>query len=350
MSLIVTSWESLQVTFSPPYDDGGSAITGYGVEWFSAHDVYGILEVKTIKISNLVDGGSFTLTYNGLTYWYPISYDVESAGIVEVLESLPGIGNVTVLDGVDATSNFFVITFVTNLAVGAGNPFNPSVSSLGINPLGLTSSFGLLTTPAVVCQNGTVVTSGTLVCSATDSISATASLVNGSYSGSLTYPATPSLSTPAGQLTNSLIYNVSSLIQSSVFSEGFTFRVYAINQASFVSLSCAPLTLKPMGLPDVPTYIEVINVSGSDTSLNVYWTDIIFPEDRASPVNSFQIQWDNNSSFPSPSAFTGLTGIFTSARLPLGSRAILMYTINSLTPGLQYFVRVCSINTVGMSC
>jgi hypothetical protein len=347
VSLIITSWDSMRVTFRPPTDDGGSAIVGYGVEWFSAHDPYGVLEIKTIKISNLVTGGTFTINYNGLQYWYPVAFDVTSVAMENILEKLPGIGRVTVNTGIDSNSTSWIITFVSNLEVGQGWSVNNGISSLGIDASGLVSSFSSAIPLAIVCQDGVVVYSSVLDCFLGDSISATASLVNGSHSGSANYPAVVDLVVGSQPY---FTYDIPMLIQSSASIEGFSVRVYAINQAGFVSLPTIPVTVKPMASPDVPAYSEVIKIAGVDSAVNVYWTAVLFPEDRASPVLTFQIQWSPDQSFTSPDSYTGPMAEFPSSRVPMGPRLVLQYTIRGLSPGKQYFVRICSINAVGMSC
>ena len=347
LSLTIASWDAVEVVFYAPYDDGGAAISAYGVEWYNAHDYYGTQGIMTIKLSKLVDGGTFTLIYNGVAYWYPIAYDVSSSEITNVLENLPGIGLVDVHDGSDASSLFWRVTFLSNLAAGQGNPYNSGLSNLGIDASGLLSSQNAATPLALVCQNGTQVLTATISCFTSDSVAANATLVNGSYSGSLLYPAEVKLNVGSQPFYT---YTVGNLIQSSLYTEGFAFRVYAINSAGHVSLPSPTVALKPMGLPDVPTYVEAINVSGADDAINVYWSSVIFPEDRASQVLSYQVQWATDSAFSIKNVYTALTGQFASTRTPLGNQAILQYRINGLVPGTNYYIRVCSINAVGISC
>lgn len=347
LTLSIASWDAIEVQFAAPSDDGGSDIIAYGVEWFNAHGSYGTQGQVTIKLSKLVDGGSFTLIYNGIVYWYPIAFDATSTDIMTALESLPGIGSVDVHDGSDASSYYWRVTFLSNLAAGQGNPYNSGLSTLGIDASGLQSSQSSASPLALICQNGTQIISATIICLVSDSVVATAALVNGSYSGSPLYPAVVSLNVePQSPYT----YVVGNLIQSSAYTEGFSFRVYAVNSAGIVSLPSPTVSLKPMGLPDVPTYVEAINVSGADDAVNVYWSSVNFPEDRASPVLSYQVQWATNSTFAAKGSYTGLAGQFASTRIPLGSQAILQYMITGLIPGSNYYIRVCSINLVGMSC
>lgn len=340
-SLAITSWQSLRISFSPPVDDGGSPIVGYGVEWFSAHEAYGALEVQTIRMASTVVGGTFGLSYNGERYRYPVPFDASARSVAAVLEDMAGVGEVSVRLELGAAYRSWVITFVSNLAAGQGNAYNPSVGALAVDDAGLLSSSAV---KVVVCGS---VASGVLGCGSSDSVTSSALLVNGSYSGSSTYPSLVDLAVGSqGYLT----YDVHGLVQSSSYTEGFTFRVYAKNAAGFISLPTQPITMKPMAVADVPAYAETINVSGSDSAVNVYWTEVLFPEDRASPVSAFQVEWSTNSTFANAKTHSGSRGSFTSPRIPMNGRAVLQYTLSDLVPGGQYYVRVCSVNAVGTAC
>lgn len=60
VSLAVEAWDEVRVSFMPPENDGGEAVEGYMVEWWSAtttaSDAYGSPEVQTLKIGGDVDG------------------------------------------------------------------------------------------------------------------------------------------------------------------------------------------------------------------------------------------------------------------------------------------------------
>lgn len=60
VSLAVEAWDEVKVSFMPPENDGGEAVEGYMVEWWSAattaSDSYGSPEIQTLKIGGDVDG------------------------------------------------------------------------------------------------------------------------------------------------------------------------------------------------------------------------------------------------------------------------------------------------------
>ena len=57
VSLAIEAWDEVKVSFMPPENDGGEAVQGYRVEWWSAvAGEYGDPEIQTIKISEDVDG------------------------------------------------------------------------------------------------------------------------------------------------------------------------------------------------------------------------------------------------------------------------------------------------------
>lgn len=62
VSLAVQAWDEVKVSFMPPENDGGEAVEGYMVEWWSAattaSDSYGSAEIQTLKIGGEVDGES----------------------------------------------------------------------------------------------------------------------------------------------------------------------------------------------------------------------------------------------------------------------------------------------------
>lgn len=63
VSVAVEAWDQVKVSFMPPENDGGEAVEGYMVEWWSASTAsddggYRSAEVQTLKIGGDVDGES----------------------------------------------------------------------------------------------------------------------------------------------------------------------------------------------------------------------------------------------------------------------------------------------------
>jgi hypothetical protein len=76
---------SLDVSWQPPVSNGGSPLTGYKVEWWTAKR---IAEVQTVQTTN-TNGGSFLLYLNGETT-AALSHDITAANMRYKLMSIAG--------------------------------------------------------------------------------------------------------------------------------------------------------------------------------------------------------------------------------------------------------------------
>ena len=132
-------------------------------------------------------------------------------------------------------------------------------------------------------------------------------------------------------------------------SEGFNVRVSATNSEGWTSIPSKELSLKPMAVPDAPAMTEVLRAAGSDNSLIVYWTDISYPEDRASIVTHFVVQWSKVANFSDVDGeYEGTESEFLETnRTNVGGEEVRRYNISNLIAGDVYYVRVCGKNTMG---
>lgn len=110
-TLAIGSGSSISTTWSRPSSDGGAALSGYMVEWYTTADPgqsevqmvttsakKGVSEVQTVSITadenNL--GGYYTVSFDGQTTGN-IAWDAPATGtdsVKEKLERLPGVGDV----------------------------------------------------------------------------------------------------------------------------------------------------------------------------------------------------------------------------------------------------------------
>jgi hypothetical protein len=282
VSLSIASWTQLICTFHAPDDDGGSPISSFTVEWFDNSYIYGPLEIQTLKISKDVIDGTFTLSSpSGFVYPYSIPYDVDAPTLAYILERLFDIGDVEVSDSDDDTAFIRRITFVSDIY---------DVASLSIDSSGLISLSDSST--ALLCVSGLVASSGSLNCTSTDSQDGADSPVV-IRSGDNGYET---VSMDVGS-DGDYSYVINNLVQDSAIQSGFGVRVVAVNTEGWSSIPTdgRVTVLKPMGIPDGPKNVEFLRAAGSDTAILVYWTEILFPEDRGSAVSAYVIQWIENS-------------------------------------------------------
>merc|ERR1711991_1305556 len=115
-------------------------------------------------------------------------------------------------------------------------------------------------------------------------------------------------------------------------------RVKAINSAgSGPTMVSTPSSEHPRQLPTAPSSVLVGVTSSSKLTVSFSHP----ASDGGDPITKYKIEWDRSSSFSSLLALPhrGETEVFASQNMS--------YTINSLTSGTVYYVRVSAANTVG---
>lgn len=132
-TLAIDSGSSVSASWAPPESDGGAAVSGYMVEWYTTEDP-GTNEVQMITTSakkgvSEVQTISIKADENNLGGYYKISFDGQSTGniawdapatgtesVKEKLERLPGVGDVDVTQDY---SRVAVAGLRVDVAVGA---------------------------------------------------------------------------------------------------------------------------------------------------------------------------------------------------------------------------------------
>jgi hypothetical protein len=353
VELEVAAWDSLDVTWKAPWNDGGSEVDGFLVEWWSAIDGdYGDKEEQTIKIADSVDGGDWKLgsPRGGAVFHSPLDWNVSSEVLEAALETFSDIGDVTVQyseDSSKGTRNYH-ITFETDL----GN-----ISSLIIDGRGLTASDGSGVTTSVVCAHGHTST----LCAHNDSVAGTAAILGSTTDINMDID------------DNGIYeYRIAGLLQTSEYDDGFSVRVTAHTAAGY-GIASPPETLKPVAVPDPPGSAEMFIVPGSDDSLRIHWTesstDPSLPSglefgDRCAEVDAYLVEWDMSRDFNSYSSSASNPNkmisnaygsilrqpkYFTSDRIANATDAEwFSYVIPNLEPGVPIYTRVTSRNRVGL--
>lgn len=143
-TLAIRSSSSLTTTWSPPASNGGADVSGYLVEWFAAADPgtneiqmistsakKGVSEVQSVSIKADEDnlGGYYQLRFDGQNT-ANIAWDAPATGtdsIKEKLERLPGIGKVEVTQDY---SRVAVVGLRVDVLVGANNAAVSNSSTL----------------------------------------------------------------------------------------------------------------------------------------------------------------------------------------------------------------------------
>jgi hypothetical protein len=326
--LAIASETSLTVTFLPPLNDGGDAVTKYKVEWYQ---LAGGQENQTLKITGATSG-DFTLTF-GAKMTYPISSNSSALLVEKALEALDGVGDVIVTcDGVYFTNGVYdkpcasqVWHILFKSALG-------NVANLVVNGAGLSGG------EAAVCADGSVgQAAGTsIACFNSDSAAGTAYTAHCStLSGGCGEVSGSGLDVPVGTPYSYVIQGLP---------QGMTqfVRVSAYNNLGFGSPS-NPITLAPMSPPLQPGEVRVLLVAGASDKLRVHWTT---PTDHhGSPVTKFKVEWSPSASFESTSVVTyeNTPGNLNGPE----NRPGYVYLITGLTAGTPYFIRVSAFNVMG---
>ena len=334
--LSIEDWDLINVNFTAPEDDGGSPITAYTVEWYDASQQNSPLDVQSLKMSHQVFGGTFLISSPaGYPYPYDIPWNVSQSDLLTIIQRLPDVDRVSVSAGDDLYSRVWYITFLTN--IGYINP-------LTVDPRGLVSATG---DKMIVCSKGLAYSNPTssLFCNPTDSQNGTGNSLSVLQSGTVN---TAPVSLAIGS-DSTYFYQIYNLKQSSKISAGYGVRIFATNAEGWSSVTSVDTYLKPMSVPDAPAYVEIVRAAGSDSAIIVYWTFVDYPYDRSSAVTQFSLSWSTYSDFSVNESVTLSVGdVFCKYRNPIGSNAVLSYNLTGLTPGVQYYIAVASVNIMGV--
>ncbi|KAL9189871.1 hypothetical protein ACHAXT_009546 [Thalassiosira profunda] len=147
----------------------------------------------------------------------------------------------------------------------------------------------------------------------------------------------------------SFAYTLTNLVQPSGVADGFGVRVSAGTAAGY-GPPCPAVFLKPSGLPLPPQHVEIERVASDPSSLALHWTSVSDPEDRGAVVTSYFIEWSTSGDFGDSENTTLSAELVQGKRLSSydgAGKVWNFHTIEDLTPGEQYFVRIASTNEAG---
>jgi hypothetical protein len=315
----VNSSSSLGVTWQPPADDGGEAVTAYRVEWWTAEP--SPYETQTIVLTN-VTGGTYTLQVPGIGTSQELDFNAPASYVQDALQRLPGVGNVVVVcahwpafptrrcDGADAGAGGVAVytvafdSFVGDAATGdaalagalvaaatAGRPL------LGGGTLVVCAGGAGLPAP---CVAGYSASGGAYADFCAPSASATNALA--------AHSSPCGLVDAADVDTGSLAYVIAGLTAGTRYYA----RVLAYTSAATGwGLATDAVDDVPRDVPGAPTDVGVILVAGAATSLKVYWSGPV--EDNGDAVSAYTVQWSTDAGFAftngsaaDPAASTGV--------------------------------------------
>ena len=330
--LSVNAWDALNISWANPEDDGGDDVTKYLIETWDAN-MYGSTEKQQLRMKRtIIDGSMFISMNEHMTKSLPI--DVSADELEKALESLPNVGDLLVSKTIESDFVVFEIEFLTdNAPVPVLN-----VDLVSVIPHAESNEYCICAKENTECQGGLA----HLSCDITSS-----------RKGSV-FTKSTELIAPSEEASNyeaSFWHLINGLEQSSSIEEGFGVRVSAGNVNGF-GVPCQSQFLKPSGPPLPPEVVEIKRTAFSHTSLMVHFTSVSFPEDKASVVTGFYIEWSLNEDFL-PGTVSNTTVAIESVRSERLSaynnvgKEFNAYLIEDLTPGLHYFIRIASINSAG---
>ena len=327
-NLSVSSWDALNMSWSNPEDDGGDNVTKYLIESWDAN-TYGVTEKQQLRLKRTIIDGTLIISMNEHTT-RRFSIDASADEFEETLESLFNVGDVSVSKTIESDFIVFEIEFLTD---------NAPVPVMNVNlvstiPDTEKDEYCVCAKEKTECQRGSVSLSCDITSSREGSISTTSTeiMVQSHYRAGFSN-------------------TINSLEQSSSIVEGFGVRVSAGNANGF-GVPCQAQFLKPSGPPLPPAVVEIKRTDFSPASLIVHFTSVSFPEDKASAVTGFYIEWSSSEDFLSGTVLNATVAADSvrSERLSTYNNVgkdFNAYLIEDLIPGSQYFVRVASVNAAG---
>lgn len=329
----IVAWDSLQVTWSAPIDDGGSAVNKYLVESWSANE-YGTTENQQLRIKRTITGGLFSISMHSRSTDVPIG---SSALDFELLmESLPDIGDVKVTKIEEANEVVYNVEFllhnspvpIMNIEMHAVTPENArgeycvcAKSSTSCASSGFSNDMS--------CDSGSTRES-TVITRAHEVLLDKTTIDNGSE----------------------FSHVIQGLIQPSTVSDGFGVRISAGNTEGY-GKPCPSLFLKPYGPPLPPAIVELRRVASDPSSLALHFTSVMSPEDKGSIVSAYFVEWSTSEGFETGTVANATLSAesIRGARLPSFNpvnKVFNYYSIVGLLSGIDYFVRISAVNEAGI--
>ena len=328
----VAGWDSLQVSWSSPDDDGGIQVNKFLIESWSASN-YGTTEKQQLRIKRSITGGMFSFSM----YSHSINVPIGSPALdfKLLVESLPDVGEVKVTKTVEATELVYDVEFLTH---------NSPVPTMSIDMLDVTPE----NARGEYC-----------VCAKSSTTCAPSGSLNMSCESESTRGGTVSTRSQEVRLDNTASANgnrfshiIQGLNQPSNILDGFGVRVSAGNTVGF-SNPCPSLFLKPYGPPLPPTIVELRRIASDPSSLALHFTSVTSPDDKGSIVTAYLIEWSTSESFELGSVANETVSAESihSSRLPSYKKVNKVFnyhSIEGLISGIDYFVRVSAINEAGI--
>jgi hypothetical protein len=95
----------------------------------------------------------------------------------------------------------------------------------------------------------------------------------------------------------------------------------------------------------------MMRAAGSDRAISVYWTDISYPENRASPVDKFIVQYSDDDFVNDVKEYeveSSTNSFRQDLTFGLLTENVLYQNVTiDVAPGTVYSVRVCAVNVMG---
>jgi len=331
-SIEVVDWDKLKVEWRSPTDSGGEDVTSYLIEyWDDSKESSKITEIQQIRLSKTISNGSFLFKMGNERFLTPVTLEISARNFENAMEYLSSIGDISVTKKINDFSIDFFIEYLTNNAPVPVISIDMEVSTLQNHEY-------------CVCQGG-----GNSCFEGSFHIGC---LNNTTRKGSIsTAKKTIVIDTLTQKNASSMSYILPNLVQPANSNAGFGTRVSAGN-ANGYGIPCENMVLKPMGLPDAPSSISLVRDRSCSTSLILHFTMVSYPADKASVVSSFLVEWSTTEEFTS-NVFSDVVEPASnlSARLSTYSahgEPFFKYKILNLSPGVNYYVRIGSINSVGV--
>jgi PA14 domain./Fibronectin type III domain./Filamin/ABP280 repeat. len=325
--LRILAWDQLEVLWRQPKDTGGDSIVKYLIEyWDNRPEMYGEPDIQRIRFSKLAMGKIFSVFINNETHIYPLKVGSNHELISETIQSILGVGRVSV-NQIDTNDSIdYVITFIENVA-----PVNViQISNHSFIPR---NSYCVCARALDYCVDG----SYELGC---NSLMSKVGNISTSHIEALTSEI----------VTNGTYFqrSISNLIQSSAIKDGFGVRVSAMNSRGLGN-PCQTVYAKPQSRPEMPIEVRLMRDPSSISSLLIYVAEVLDPRDRGSKVHSYLVEYSTEKSFMHSNNLTLPIESLQEQRFYSQTTWFLQCKIENLKPGLKYYVKVAAINDAGIS-